>query len=150
MTRSQSVRVRHATAADWPACREIRHRVFVEEQRVPAEIEFDGLDDACAQLVACVDDAIVGTARLRIVDGKAKAERVAVAQTLRKGGVGRALMQGLEQEARGRAHDLIVLNAQVAVIPFYERLGYRAEGEVFDEAGIPHRRMTKRLSPPST
>ena len=141
--------MRRATAADWPACREIRHHVFVEEQRVPEEIEFDGLDDLCAQLVACIGDAIVGTARLRIVDGKAKAERVAVQRNLRRAGVGRALMQALEREARERAHDIVVLNAQVPVIPFYERLGYRAEGERFDEAGIPHRRMTKRLSPPS-
>lgn len=140
------IRVRRATDADWPACREIRARVFIEEQGVPEEIEYDGLDDGCVQLVACIGEAVVGTARLRIVDGVAKAERVAVDRDRRRGGIGQALMRGLEQQARDRGHDRIVLNAQLAAVPFYESLGYRAEGECFEEAGIPHRRMTRCLS----
>lgn len=145
----EAVRVRRATAADWPACRAIRTRVFIEEQGVPEETEYDGLDEACVQLVACIGDAVVGTARLRIVDGSAKAERVAVDRDRRRSGIGRALMRGLEQQAREQGHDRMVLNAQLEAIPFYESLGYRAEGERFEEAGIPHRRMTLRLNPPS-
>lgn len=141
--------VRRAGSRDLAACREIRHRVFVVEQRVPEEIEFDGLDDECVQLVALHADRPIGTARLRGVGEDAKAERVAVLAGARERGAGRALMRGLEDAALGLGVARMVLNAQVPVIAFYERLGYRAEGETFDEAGIPHRRMTKRLSPPS-
>ncbi len=81
--------------------------------------------------------------------GDAKAERVAVLPEQREHGVGRLLMQHLEREAQARGLQRMVLNAQVSVISFYERLGYAAEGERFLEAGIPHRRMTNTLSPPS-
>lgn len=144
------MRVRHAGAGDLEACRAIRRRVFVDEQRVPEELEFDGLDGECLQLVALDAGRPVGTARLRWLPGlEAKAERVAVLLEARDRGIGGSLMGGLEQAARERGMERLVLNAQVQVIPFYERLGYRAEGGRFDEAGIPHRRMTKPLSPPS-
>jgi len=92
-----------------------------------------------------VDGQPAGTARLRVVEGLAKAERVAVLERFRGAGVGAALMRALEGEARRRGLDQMVLHAQVRVIPFYERLGYAAHGPVFDDAGIPHRAMRKRL-----
>jgi len=75
-----------------------------------------------------------------------KAERVAVRRSVRRSGIGRALMRALEDEAHARGHRELVLNAQVAVIAFYERLGYRVEGPEFLEAGIPHRAMRKPLT----
>src|SRR5438093_478147 len=89
----------------------------------------------------------VGTARLRETEGgRVKAERVAVRRSVRRSGIGRALMRALEDEVRARGHRELVLNAQVAVIAFYERLGYRVEGPEFLEAGIPHRAMRKPLT----
>jgi ElaA protein len=141
----QPLQVRRARADDLPACRAIRLHVFVEEQGVPVELELDEHEDAAIHLVARVGEQAVGTARLRILGGDAKAERVAVLPPFRELGVGRALMCAIEDEAAALGLARVVLNAQVPVIPFYERLGYRAEGPPFDEAGIPHRRMTLRL-----
>jgi predicted GNAT family N-acyltransferase len=137
--------IRVAEPGELAQCLAIRREVFVDEQRVPLHEEVDAHDAAAIHFVALVDGAAVGTARLRMLpDGTPKAERVAVRAPWRRRGVGEALMRALESAARGASE--IVLNAQVPVIAFYERLGYRAEGPVFDEAGIPHRAMRKRLS----
>jgi predicted GNAT family N-acyltransferase len=123
----------------------IRREVFVQGQNVPLEIEIDGLDPDCAHFLARVDGAPVGTARLREVNGEAKAERVAVLESWRGYGIGRRLMEATEQEARAGDLPRMILNAQVSVIPFYEGLDYHAEGDVFLEAGIEHRTMRKAL-----
>ena len=91
----------------------------------------------------CCTPVFSMTARLRFVEGTAKAERVAVLDEHRRKGVGAALMNALEEEASRRGSATVVLHAQEASIPFYESLGYRADGERFFEAGIPHRRMCK-------
>jgi len=129
------------------AIRDLRHRVFVDEQRVSEALEWDGLDELAEHFLALrVDDGRpVGTARLRVVEGQAKAERVAVCADERDSGIGRALMDALESRARERGCPRVALNAQVAVLGFYERLGYEATGPVFEEAGIDHRAMAKTL-----
>jgi ElaA protein len=150
---SQDLHVGRARADELAACREIRLRVFVEEQGVPLELEIDEHEAAAVHLLARVGGQAVGTARLRVLGRDAKAERVAVLAAYRELGVGRALMRAIETEAAGLGLARVVLNAQVPVIPFYERLGYAAFGPRFDEAGIPHRRMTRelrsKLNPPS-
>lgn len=126
------------------SCREIRRRVFVEEQSVPPELEWDGLDGEARHFIAYDEDGSpVGTARMRLVGPAAKAERVAVLASARGRDGGRALMQAIESAARDEGKQLMRLNAQVAVVPFYEKLGYRPEGDVFVEAGIEHRAMHK-------
>lgn len=131
-----------------PTCLGIRRTVFVEGQDVPEELEVDGLDDRCVHALVRVDGAPVGTARMRTVDGAAKVERVAVLGERRGLGLGRALMEVLEAEAMRQGLGKAKLNAQTAVIPFYERLGYTAYGEEFMDAGIPHRAMVKPLPGP--
>ena len=79
------------------------------------------------------------------MDGAAKAERVAVLEAFRGHGVGRALMTAVEDEARRRGIERVVLHAQVRVLRFYEGLGYRATSGIFMEADIAHRAMEKRL-----
>ncbi len=118
---------------------------------MPEHEEIDELDPACVHLLALpgagapLDEAL-GTARLLpIPDGRAKAQRVAVRKSARGQGVGRALMLALEDEARARGARELILGAQLSALPFYQRLGYEAHGEVFDDAGIPHRMMKKRL-----
>ena len=129
------------------AIHDLRHRVFVEEQSVSEALEWDGLDELAEHFLALrVDDGrSVGTARLRVVEGQAKAERVAVCADERESGIGRVLMAALEVRARARGCTRVALNAQVAVLGFYERLGYEASGPVFEEAGIDHRAMIRVL-----
>jgi predicted GNAT family N-acyltransferase len=143
---SGGVAVRKALGEARAPCFEIRRRVFVLEQRVPLEADRDGFDDDAVHFLAELSGRAVGTARLRVVDGVAKAQRVAVLPELRGAGIGRALMDALEAEARARGLSEVVLHAQVPVIPFYERLGYVAEGELFFEAEIPHRRMRRSVT----
>ncbi|MFH1468510.1 MAG: GNAT family N-acetyltransferase [Pseudomonadota bacterium] len=136
-----------AAPADLPRCQALRREVFVLGQGVPDELEIDGLDPACEHLLA-LDAAgrAIGTARLRSVGGGClKAERVAVLPACRGRGLGRALMAALEDRARGRGLPRVVLNAQLSVLGFYEKLGYQAQGPVFHEAGIPHVRMERVL-----
>ena len=139
-----TITIEQVDAAGRAPCDRIRELVFVDEQRVDREEEWDGLDDECVHFLARSDGEAVGTARLRPVDGSAKVERVAVLATARDAGIGRRLMEALEHEARRRGLVPLRLNAQMAAIPFYEKLGYQAQGPVFEEAGIPHRRMEKR------
>jgi predicted GNAT family N-acyltransferase len=126
-------------------CFSIRRTVFVEGQGVSEAAEIDGLDPDCTHFLAHVEEAPVATARLRETGGLAKAERVAVLEAERSRGVGRALMEALEAEALARGLGEVLLHAQVPVIPFYEKLGYAAEGDVFLEDDIAHRVMRKKL-----
>ena len=141
------IRVARARADELARCLAIRQRVFVEEQRVAERDERDGHDEACLHWLAWRDDEAVGTARLRELEGGWKAERVAVLAASRKHGVGVALMRALEAEAWRRGAAELTLHAQMPVVSFYERLGYTAEGPVFDEAGILHRSMKKSRPP---
>jgi len=138
------LRVEIVSPEEFAKCLALRIRVFVEEQKVPREEEEDGLDPDCIHFLACEEEVPLGTARLRFLpDGSAKAERVAVLADHRRAGVGAALMDALEVHAREKGAATVRLNAQVSAIPFYERIGYEAHGPEFDDAGIPHRAMTK-------
>ena len=130
-------------------CREVRRLVFIEEQRVPAELEWDGLDVDAEHFAALdengTDTAVLATARMRILGDSAKAERVAVLASERKRGLGRLLMDAIEARARERSLSRVHLNAQLSAVPFYEKLGYRSQGDSFLEAGIEHVAMFKDL-----
>ena len=112
-------------------------------------IEFDGLDAEARHFLAFGDgeeaSAALGTARMRIVDGDAKAQRIAVLEHARGSGLGRALVESIESHARKEGLRAVRLNAQVQAAPFYQKLGYAAEGDVFVEAGIDHLAMRKSL-----
>lgn len=143
--------VSRATAEDLPDCIEVRRVVFVEGQGVPLDLEVDGLDPACTHFLARRDGRVVATARLRATEtGDLKAERVAVLPAWRGLGLGLALMEAVEAEARRLGSRRLVLHAQEAVIPFYRRLGYQGRGEGFVEAGIPHLHMEKELPEEAT
>ena len=137
--------VRRARSDELSTCLAIRRSVFIEEQRVPEADDVDGLDQECIQVLAFEGSEPAGTARLRIADGHAKIERVAVLERFRGRAIGIALMRKIEEIARELGHEEAMLGAQVQVIPFYEKHGWIAEGDVFMDAGIPHRMMTKRL-----
>jgi predicted GNAT family N-acyltransferase len=128
---------------EWTAMRThaepVRHAVFVEEQKVPAEIELDGFDPVSVHALAFDREGrVLGTGRL-LPDGHIG--RMAVLRRSRGTGVGSALLQALLQEARARGDRKVLLSAQAHAIPFYERFGFVAEGEEYDDAGIAHRMM---------
>jgi predicted GNAT family N-acyltransferase len=124
---------------------ELRFEVFVDEQGVPRELEVDEYDPGATHLVAIRDHKVVGTLRMLEHGGTAKVGRVAVRAALRRTGIGARLMDRAAAIALERGFAEIVLHAQVAVAGFYRRLGYIEEGEPFDEAGIPHIAMRKRI-----
>lgn len=124
----------------------IRRRVFIDEQGVPEADELDGRDAECAHFLARDPrGAAIGCARLRPYAGRHKVERVAVLPELRSGGLGRALMDAVEAHARELGARELVLHAQAAVVGFYEKLGWTSVGPRFEEAGIAHQKMEKRL-----
>ncbi|HET9699953.1 MAG TPA: GNAT family N-acetyltransferase [Burkholderiales bacterium] len=126
-----------------PRLREVRAAVFMAEQGVPAELEWDGLDPMCVHFLAlCAKGEAVGTARLTS-DGHVG--RMAVRAPWRGRGVGRSLMEAVLAAARRRGMRCVVLNAQVHAQGFYLRFGFTPEGGEFLDAGIPHLRMTRRL-----
>jgi len=134
------------TSGDWESLGEpaslIRRVVFIDEQQVPQEEEWDGLDSACLHFLATLQGEPVGTARL-LPDGHIG--RVAVLSRARGKGIGYQLMQAAIHAARDAGHTQAVLSAQLHALAFYERLGFVAHGDVFMDAGIPHREMMLAL-----
>ena len=126
--------------ADFASIRRVRETVFISEQRVPRELEFDDRDPLCIHVLAFDGTTPVGTGRLDL-DYGGKVGRVAVVATHRRAGVGKAVMEQLHAIARERNHPRLWCNAQLTAVPFYERLGYVSSGPVFVEAGIDHLRM---------
>jgi predicted GNAT family N-acyltransferase len=120
----------------------IRFAVFVEEQRVPAEIELDEMDDACLHALAFLEEKAVGTARL-LPDGHIG--RMAVLRQWRGRGIGGLMLTRLMEQARARGDREVVLSAQVHAVPFYRAHGFAEEGAEYLEAGIRHRTMRKAL-----
>lgn len=122
----------------------VREVVFILEQGISMELEWDGFDtESIHVLAADVMLCPIGTARL-LPDGTIG--RMAVLQEWRRQGVGSALMQQLLDEARDRQIHEVTLNAQVYVTGFYRKFGFQAVGEEFVEAGIRHVKMANRLS----
>jgi predicted GNAT family N-acyltransferase len=139
------MKVRVAVPSDREAIRAIRHEVFVVGQGVPEAIEQDGRDDEALHVLAELDGVPVGTARMRVVDGVGKAERVAVLAAARGQHAGLAMMRQLEAEAARRQLPRVVLHAQASVIAWYAAQGYTGEGDRFVEAGIEHLTMWKAV-----
>lgn len=121
----------------------IRETVFMREQQVPEELEWDGEDEHAIHLLAGDDEGRpVGCVRI-LRDGHIG--RMAVLRPWRGQGVGSALLQGAIEVVRSLGRHQAFLDAQSYAIPFYERAGFSAEGEEFMDAGIPHRHMRLKL-----
>lgn len=133
----------HLTLGDWGRqksdAQEVRHEVFVLEQNVPIELEWDEMDAQCLHAVV-YDDAgqALATARL-LPDGHIG--RMAVRKTARGQGIGGIMLQALMDEAHKRGERSVLLNAQTHAEPFYRRFGFVRDSEEFMEAGIAHIRM---------
>jgi predicted GNAT family N-acyltransferase len=132
--------------AECGAALDLRRRVFCVEQGVAPDLEADGRDAAALHVVALHDRVVIGTCRL-VIDGEtAKLGRMAVERAARGQGIGQAILEAAEQEARAAGAQRIALNAQTYVRDLYAREGYSELGVPFDEAGIPHVRMEKLLA----
>jgi predicted GNAT family N-acyltransferase len=124
----------------------IRKRVFIEEQGVPEEMELDEFDLNAQHALAYVDSECIGTARLVTLPGSiGRVGRMAVLPKHRGQGVGKQLLGALLKACQSQGIKQIELHAQVTVIPFYEQFRFIAQGDVYDEAGIPHRDMILRI-----
>lgn len=141
--------------ADREACFAVRKEVFVAEQGVAEDIEYDAYDAVAVHVLAVADGVPLGTGRL--LHGAAAVAktggdpsvgslgRLAVSRAARGLGVGAALVRAVEEAARAHGLTSVDLHAQTHALGFYERLGYVAYGPVFPDAGIPHRAMRRAL-----
>lgn len=133
--------------AELPQVYQVRYQVFQIEQGVDPSLEFDGQDDAATHILAILADQPVGTARIRkLTDRTAKLERVAVLQSVRGLGIGKKIMESALNYLQAKRVTEVLIHAQEPVREFYLRLGFEPEGNTFEEAGIPHVKMRKRLA----
>ena len=120
----------------------IRQKVFIEEQGVPEDLEVDEFDPLATHALAFQKSQCIGTGRLVSLEEKCgQIGRMAVLPRYRNTGVGRAILEGLVEHAQSVGMESLILHSQVAAIPFYEKHGFEAQGDTYDEAGIPHRNM---------
>lgn len=129
------------------AARPIRDQVFIVEQRIAADREWDDADAVAVHAVAFnhLGRALATGRMLEHVPGVAKIGRMAVAASSRHAGIGRAVLDALLEAARARGDREAVLHAQLSAAPFYERAGFARRGPEFDEAGIAHVEMLRAL-----
>jgi predicted GNAT family N-acyltransferase len=121
----------------------IRTLVFVDEQRVPAEMELDEFDPRSIHALAYAGEArAVATGRL-LPDGHIG--RMAVLKAWRGQGIGGAILERLVETARARGEREVALSAQTQALAFYRHHGFVAEGAIYLDAGIPHQNMRRRL-----
>jgi predicted GNAT family N-acyltransferase len=132
-------------AVDFKDLRAVREPVFVVEQNVPLELEWDDLDPKCHHVIARDGQhQPIGTGRLT---PEHKIGRMAVLKEWRGQGVGDALLQALIEQARRLGWNEVTLNAQVGAVGFYEKFGFKAYGDEYEEAGIQHQCMRLALTP---
>ncbi len=132
--------------ADWDNDKDslarIRRRVFIEEQNVPEDMEWDEYDDSATHFLASLDNRVIATARLK-TDGQIG--RMAVLAEYRNKGIGSELLHFILLTARHQKLKKAYLHAQVSAVPFYKKHGFTTHGHVFYEANIPHQDMSKKL-----
>ncbi|MDT8862088.1 GNAT family N-acetyltransferase [Alkalihalobacillus sp. MEB130] len=127
----------------------IRKEVFVEEQGVPLEDEFDEFDTrngVCEHILVHFNEKTVGTGRIRFIDGVGKLERICILEPYRKYGLGKNMIQSLEEIAKERGYTQVKLHGQTQAEGFYKKLGYHTSSTIFMEDGIPHVVMVKNLT----
>lgn len=127
----------------------IRKQVFVKEQGVPLEDEFDQFDTlegTCEHVLVHYNEQPVGTGRLRFINGVGKLERICILEPYRKFGLGKIIIKALEEIAEERGASQVKLHGQTQAEGFYKKLGFRTSSEIFMEDGIPHILMLKELS----
>ncbi|QKE75837.1 GNAT family N-acetyltransferase [Arthrobacter citreus] len=123
----------------------VRVEVFVVEQQISKELEFDGLDDECVHFVSYDGEQPIAAGRLRLIESTGKVQRICVLENYRGKKIGNEIMYLILKTAKEKGLSQLVLHAQESAIPFYEKLGYAITSEIFFEAGIPHVEMNLKL-----
>jgi predicted GNAT family N-acyltransferase len=119
----------------------LRYQVFVIEQKVPEEMEWDEFDEIAWHAIVTADNQTIGTGRLILEDQIAKIGRMAVQSSRRNQGIGKSILNALIQTAKEKGAQELILHAQVHAIAFYAKADFEPHGPIFDEAGIPHVEM---------
>jgi predicted GNAT family N-acyltransferase len=139
-----------STEEDLKKAFDIRIEVFVEEQDVPLEDEFDEFDTLngqCEHILVYFNEQPVGTGRIRMVDGFGKLERICILKPYRKFGFGKVFINALEEIAESNGVSKVKLHGQKQAEGFYKKIGYQTSSDLFLEDGIPHILMMKEISP---
>ena len=137
---SSSISMKPANSADLrKAIFDVRRAVFVNEQKVPAHLEYDEYETTSTHLAASIAGKVVGTCRYRNTQDGVKLERFAVLREFRGKDVGRYLVAHCLENLKNEA--VVYLNAQIQVVEFYEKFGFLKIGPQFVEAGIQHYKM---------
>ena len=133
------------TITDWEDARElvkpIRIKVFILEQKVPEDLEWDEYDETAWHAVAKSNHQVIGTGRLIINQSTAKIGRMAIDPKYRGKGIGLEMLKALINKGKEKGAQEFILHAQTHAIAFYAREGFEPYGPIFDEAGIPHVEM---------
>ena len=125
---------------------EVRRQVFTEEQGIKREMDINGLDQNSDHIIAYNNDVPIGTARVRHKNGiQAKLERIAVLKPYRGQGIGKKIIAASLELAKAKGALEVTLDSQQSAAGFYQKLGFQQEGAPFEEVGIPHIAMTKKL-----
>ncbi|MDT0123092.1 GNAT family N-acetyltransferase [Paenibacillus sp. RRE4] len=127
---------------------QIREEVFVKEQNVPLEDEFDDydhLDGQCEHILVYFNELPAGTGRIIIRDGVGKLDRICILKPYRRYGLGKLIVTSLEEIAENKGISKVKLHGQTHAEAFYHKLGYQTTSDVFMEDGIPHYLMVKDL-----
>jgi predicted GNAT family N-acyltransferase len=122
--------------------RHIRTVVFIEEQQVPEEMEWDEFDEICIHVIAEMNGEYVATSRL-LETGQIG--RMAVLKAYRNKSIGSKMLEKLLSIAKSKGMSSVFLNAQIDAVDFYKKFDFKEEGGIFEDVGIPHIKMTKQL-----
>ena len=126
-----------------PLLRSVREAVFIREQGISPELEWDGLDESCRHaLVLSSQGEAIGCGRM-LSDGHIG--RIAVLPKWRKQKIGTAIMEALLNYAREHNYPQVDVDAQTYAVPFYRGFDFVEEGEIFQDAGLPHIKMRLKL-----
>jgi predicted GNAT family N-acyltransferase len=137
---------RAASPAELEGAYTVRRKVFIVEQGIPEDEEYDGLDEQCLHYIALGQGKIIGTARVRFLSKeRATIERMAVHKDVRRKGIGTGILKLVEDDLKSRSISEAVLHAQMAAVPFYQSCGFTSSGSTFFEADIEHIKMQKKL-----
>lgn len=130
---------------NWSAAKKIliplRRSIFIKEQLVPEELEWDNLDSKATHILLLLNNALIGCARFILIDRVMCLGRMAVIKTKRKQGFGSKLIYEIIQIAKNKNIKEIKISSQIQAMPFYRKIGFIAEGKVFIDAGIKHKKM---------
>ncbi|GAK11884.1 GNAT family N-acetyltransferase [Geomicrobium sp. JCM 19039] len=134
------------TEEEMKGVQHVRYEVFVKEQHVSVEEEWDEYEDSSIHFLAHDNHTPVGAGRLRWVENTGKAERICILSSYRGTGLGRLIMSALEDYVQSQNGKEVILSAQTHARPFYEKIGYKVTSEEeFLDAGIPHVSMIKGI-----